>query len=137
MERKSNPMRRYILMMALLLSATCAFSQTMTDEQVIQFVQKEQSNGSNQQTIVQKLLKKGVTPEQLRRIRKKYEAEQTQFGASDLTGKNAKQSTNRLRTNKEKAEDEMRQKNGYMVRSQRSVNERRFMTQKDRENVLN
>ena len=43
-----------------------AYAQSMTDEQVIQFVMKEQAAGSNQQAIVQKLLQKGVTPEQLR-----------------------------------------------------------------------
>ena len=137
MERNSNTMQRYVLMLVLLVSTLCAYSQSMTDDQVIQFVQKEQAEGRSQQDIVQKLLKKGVTPEQLRRIRKKVEAEKTQFGAVDLTGKNAKQSDNRLRTNKEKAEDELRQKQGYMVRSQRQQNDYRYMTQKDRTEALN
>ena len=119
MERKSNIMRKYLVMMALLISAACVYGQSMSDEDVIQFVQKEQTAGTNQENIVQKLLRKGVTPEQLRRIRKKVEAEQNQLGAVDLTGKNKNQTTNRLRTNKEKAEDLYRQQNGYMVRSQR------------------
>ena len=124
-------------MLALLMSAVCAYSQSMTDDQVIQFVQKEQAAGSNQQSIVQKLLKKGVTVEQLRRIRKKVEAEQNQMGAVDLTGKNANQTANRVRTNKEKAEDLYRQKSGYMVRSQREVEEQRYLTRKDQMESLN
>lgn len=137
MERKYNAMRKYILMLALLMSAVCAYSQSMTDDQVIQFVLKEQAAGSNQQSIVQKLLKKGVTPDQLRRIRRKVEAEQTQMGAVDLTGKTTNQTANRVRTNKEKAEDLYRQKSGYMVRSQREVDEQRFLSRKDQVEGLN
>ncbi|MBQ8050744.1 MAG: SLBB domain-containing protein [Bacteroidaceae bacterium] len=130
-------MRKYLLALALSLSAVCAYSQSMTDDQVIQFVQKEQAAGQNQQSIVSKLLRKGVTPEQLRRIRRKVEAEQNQPGALDLTGKSKNQTENRLRTNKEKAEDLYRQKNGYMVRSQREQAEQRYMTRKDRQDALN
>ena len=137
MERKSNTMRRYLLALALLLSAVCAYSQSMTDDQVIQYVQKEQAAGASQQNIVQKLLKKGVTPEQLRRIRKKVEAEQTMPGAVDLTGKSKNQTEKRMRTNREKAEEQYRQKNGYMVRSQRERDEKRYMTQKERRAALN
>ena len=131
-------MRRYILVLALaMLGAVCAYGQSMTDDQVIQFVQKEQAAGSNQQSIVQKLLKKGVTPEQLRRIRKKVEAEQSQMGAVDLTGKNANQTANRVRSNKEKAEDLYRQKQGYMVRSQREVDEQRYLKRDEKLEGLN
>jgi len=137
MERKYNAMRKYILMLALLMSAVCAYSQSMTDDQVIQFVLKEQAAGANQQSIVQKLLKKGVTPDQLRRIRRKVEAEQTQMGAVDLTGKTTNQTANRVRTNKEKAEDLYRQKSGYMVRSQREVDEQRYLSRKDQVEGLN
>ena len=137
MERKYNAMRKYILMLTLLMSAVCAYSQSMTDDQVIQFVLKEQAAGANQQSIVQKLLKKGVTPDQLRRIRRKVEAEQTQMGAVDLTGKTTNQTANRVRTNKEKAEDLYRQKSGYMVRSQREVDEQRYLSRKDQVEGLN
>ena len=141
--------KRLILLLAMLVGVAnfqclmfnvqlgVAYAQSMTDEQVIQFAQKEQAAGSSQQAIVEKLLKKGVTPDQLRRIRKKVEAEQRQMGAVDLTGKNANQTQNRMRTNKEKAEDLQRQQSGYMVRSQRSVEEQRYMTRQDRMDALN
>ena len=86
---------------------------------------------------MQKLLRKGVTPEQLRRIRRKVEAEQGQMGAVDLTGKSKNQTENRLRTNKEKAEDLYRQKQGYMVRSQREKEEQRYLPRKERQEALN
>ena len=52
-----------------------AMAQSMTDDEVVQFVKKEQGAGKSQQTIVAQLMKKGVTTEQLRRIRKKAESE--------------------------------------------------------------
>ena len=97
-----------------------AYAQSMTDEQVIQFVMKEQAAGSNQQAIVQKLLQKGVTPEQLRRIRKKYEAEQGQFGAVNLTGK-TDQGNSRMRTGNKDQGTTGKGQNNYMIRSQREM----------------
>lgn len=97
-----------------------AFAQSMSDDQVIQFVQKEQAAGSSQQDIVQKLLKKGVTVDQLRRLKKKAEAQQSQMGAVDLStaGARVDQGASRQRTNKEKALEKMQQQNGFMIRSQ-------------------
>ncbi|MBQ1633297.1 MAG: capsule biosynthesis protein, partial [Bacteroidaceae bacterium] len=130
--------RKIFLTLAFFLSAFCAFAQSMTDDAVIQFVQSEMEKGTNQQAIVSKLLQKGVTPEQLRRIRKKYEAQQSQLGAVDLLGQDkAKSSTNRLRTNKEKVQDQLQQQNGYMVRSKREEIENRYKTRIQREEELN
>ncbi len=112
--------------------ATAAMAQsTMTDNQILQFVQQEQAKGSNQQTIIRKLLQRGVTVEQIRRVRKNYEAQQKNMGAVDLTGTTEGTKTNRLRTNKEKAEDEYRKQNDFMVRSQRETEEDRYKTRQD------
>lgn len=97
-------------------------SQSMSDDQVVRYVMEQQEKGKDQQYIVSQLLQKGVTVDQLRRIRKKYEAEQNQPGALDLTGTTqAKSGTSRLRTNKEKTRDERQKQNGYMIRSQREI----------------
>lgn len=130
-------MKKILCLLLLLMVVIPVMAQSMSDDQVIKFVQQEQAKGSNQQSIVQKLLQKGVTPDQLRRVRKKAEAEQKNMGAVDLTGKGTGKSTTRMRTNKEKAEDEYRKKNGYMVRSKREADEQRYMTKQDRENALN
>jgi protein involved in polysaccharide export with SLBB domain len=124
------------LLMALPMSG---FAQAMTDNQIIQFVQQEQQKGSDQQTIVTKLLQKGVTPEQLRRIRKKYEAQKSQLGAVDLQdqGTTPNNTANRMRTNKEKALEKLNQKNGYMIRSQREEMEEKLKTKTDKQNDLN
>lgn len=124
------------LLMALPMSG---FAQAMTDNQIIQFVQQEQQKGSDQQTIVTKLLQKGVTPEQLRRIRKKYEAQKSQLGAVDLQdqGTTPNNTANRMRTNKEKALEKLNQKNGYMIRSQREEMDEKLKSKTDRQNDLN
>lgn len=97
-------------------------SQSMSDDQVVRYVMEQQEKGKDQQYIVSQLLQKGVTVDQLRRIRKKYEAEHNQPGALDLTGTTqAKSGTSRLRTNKEKTRDERQKQNGYMIRSQREI----------------
>lgn len=44
----------------------------MTDEEVAEYVQREHQNGASQQTIVRNLLAKGVTTDQLTRVRRKY-----------------------------------------------------------------
>lgn len=110
----------------------------MSDSQVIDFVKKEQAKGTNQQSIVTKLLQKGVTTDQLRRIRRKYEAEQSQMGAVDLNSDNrAGQLPNgasRMRTNKEKALMQMQKQNGRLVKGQ---NEGRGMTRDERLEEMN
>ena len=130
--------RRICFSLALLMSAFCAFSQSMSDEKIMQFVQKEQAKGSDQQTIVTKLLQKGVTVEQLRKLRKKYEAQQEQIGALDLTNSQEKDNGKpRLRTNKEKALDQMQKDKGYLVRSKREQQEERLLPRADKQEMLN
>ena len=111
-----------------------SFAQSMTDNQVIQYVQKEQEKGRDQQTIVQQLLKKGVTTDQLRRIRRKYEAQQNQPGAVDLSGANADNTANRQRMNREKAEEHDRMQNGFTVSTQTG---QYYQSQSDRLQELN
>ena len=60
------------LMLILSIGSICAQS-SMTDDQVIKFVIKEQKAGSSQQQIVTKLVQKGVDIDQIRRVRKKYD----------------------------------------------------------------
>ncbi len=62
------------LSLPLLLAA-----QSMTDSQVIKFIQKEQAKGTSQSQIVTKLVRQGVTTAQLQRIRKKYNKQQEEL----------------------------------------------------------
>lgn len=139
MERKYSTLwRRTLLALALGFCVLGANAQSMSDSQVIDFVKKEQAKGTNQQSIVTKLLQKGVTTDQLRRIRRKYEAEQSQMGAVDLNSDNrAGQQANgasRQRTNKEKALMQMQKQNGRLVKGQ---DEGRGMTRDERLEEMN
>ena len=117
-------MIRKILFAAVLwTSAVCVCAQSMTDSQIINFVKQEQAKGNNQETIVTKLLQKGVTPEQLRRLKRKLEAEQQQPGALDLTSdptQNQTASRQRNRNNRPLTAQERltQQQNGRMVQSE-------------------
>lgn len=128
-----------IVFLALFFMTMTASAQSMTDDQVIQYVQQQQERGRDQKQIVTDLLKKGVTAEQLRRIRKKYEQEKNSLGASDLTGKNNSQtSADRSRKRQQTGED-AQMKNNYMRQGQyRNSNEyRRSLTRKERLDELN
>jgi len=73
--------KKIAFIVSLLLAPQMVLAQSMSDDQVVKYVKQQQEAGQNQQQIVTKLLQKGVTTEQLRRIRKKYEAEQNSLGA--------------------------------------------------------
>lgn len=107
-----------IFMFLALSQVTTVFAQSMSDDQVIRYVAEQQEKGADQATIVQNLLKKGVTVQQIQKIRRKLEAEKSNLGAMDLTGQNKNQSRSRLRTNRQLAGEEQQMKNGFMVRSQ-------------------
>ena len=85
---KMSYLRKLLFTLGLSILAVSAYAQSMSDEQVIRYVQQEQEKGSTQQEIVTKLLQRGVTTDQLRRIRKKIQAEQENLGAQDLLGRN-------------------------------------------------
>lgn len=61
-------------------------AQSMSDDQVVKYVMEQKEKGLDQQTIAEQLVRRGVTPQQLQRIKRKYEAQQQQLGAQDLVG---------------------------------------------------
>lgn len=71
----------------------------MTDTQVMQYMIKENERGTSRSEIVTKLMERGVTIDQIRRIREKYEKQKSNSlpGARDISGTGT--STSRLRTN--------------------------------------
>ena len=134
---KISAIKRLMFIFGLFVCTLPGFSQSMSDEQVIQYVQKEQEKGSTQQQIVSRLLQRGVTTEQLRRIRRKYEAEQRNLGASDLTGQNAGKSSSRMRQERQEQGERNQRQNQYMIQSQMRVQNRNFGTREEREQALN
>ena len=58
---------------SLLLSVLTAGAQSMSDLEVLEYVQKEQKAGTPQNQIVAKLIQRGVDVKQIQRLRKLYE----------------------------------------------------------------
>jgi len=82
-------MKKIFLFMCTLMLAVGSVSaqSSMTDEQIIKFVTKEQKAGSSQQEIVTKLMQKGVTIDQIRQVRKKVERMQKNQGLGTVKDK--------------------------------------------------
>lgn len=80
-------MRRFITLfiLAFTLSGVVA-AQQMTDDQVIQYLKTAQSQGKNQTQITTELFRRGVTKEQVERIKQKYEAGQNGVGSESQQG---------------------------------------------------
>lgn len=126
-----------LLAVGLSVMPVAASAQSMSDSQVVEYVKAEQEKGRSQQQIVNQLLQKGVTTEQLRRIRKKYEAEKSTLGASDLTNKNAGVSQSRMRQQRQEAGERYQKDNQYMVQPQYRVNNGNYGTRQERMQELN
>ncbi|MCI1648005.1 MAG: SLBB domain-containing protein [Bacteroides sp.] len=66
-------MRRFIvLLFSVFILSGVAFAQQMSDEQVVQYVKNAQKTGKSQKEMTTELLRRGVTKEQVLRIREKY-----------------------------------------------------------------
>lgn len=86
----------------MLLPTVAAAQSSMTDEQILQFVMKENANGTSQAQIVTKLMQKGVTIDQIRRVKDKYERQAKNKGLGTVTPKDDEESDGRQRKNNSK-----------------------------------
>lgn len=91
-------MKRYILFVLLTICTLNAFAQSsMTDTQVMEFMQKEHKRGTSQAQIVTKLMQSGVDISQIRRVRDTYE--KMQKGNAAFGATTEKTAADRSRTN--------------------------------------
>lgn len=97
-------MKKYIILFlfALLLPCYATAQSSMTDEQILKFVMKENAEGTSQAQIVTKLMQKGVTIEQIRRVKDKYERQAKNKGLGTVSSKNSEESDSRLRKSNSK-----------------------------------
>ena len=65
--------RLFTLFFLLLLFCGAAMAQQMSDEQVVQYVKDAQKTGKSEREITVELMRRGVTKEQVERIKEKYE----------------------------------------------------------------
>ena len=78
---------------------------SMSDEQVMKIILKEQKAGTSQSQIVTKLIQNGVDISQIRRLKAKYERYKDNKGMGNLTDENLPQTDDRLRKNNAKEKD--------------------------------
>ena len=83
-------MRKFLFSMMLTMLSLGAFAQGMTDSQVADFIAREATAGTSQAQIVTKLMQKGVQIDQIRRVRNRFDNQNTESGmegaASGETG---------------------------------------------------
>lgn len=78
-------MRRLLSLFFLLFAVGIgqAYSQKMTDEQVVAYVKQAQAAGKSQKQMTTELLRRGVTQEQVLRIKEKFESTNSVVLGSD------------------------------------------------------
>ena len=103
-------MKRYalLLLLALLLGGQAMAQGGMTDQQVITYILEESEKGSTQQEIAAQLMRRGVTMQQLQRVKRKYEQQKKKGNLG--TADDEKNADSRLRTNNSKDPKETRRK---------------------------
>ena len=122
-------MKRLFIMISMIVAmAGNAIAQSMSDDQVISFVVKEQQKGTSQSQIVTKLMQQGVTIEQIRKVRQKVERQKKNqgLGTQDITGE-----SNRLRENNTSTSNQnispYRIKDGNYTRHTYDTNDQEYM----------
>ena len=101
-------MRRLFTLFLLAFTLTSVmWAQTMTDDQVVEYVKSARDAGKSQQQITQELMRRGVTKEQVLRIQKKY---QNAGGSGE-----AEQAVAQLNRTREMAEDTLAGEAGARV----------------------
>lgn len=108
------------LLTVFILLASCMASYAITDNEVIAYIKQASAAGKTDKQIGRELMAKGVTPEQVKRIKAKYEKENgsatgAKSGGSGLVGSGARKSVagqeenkqlNSMRTEEQMLEDQ-------------------------------
>ena len=99
--------KRILSLLFFVLCIQFAAAQTMSDEQIMNFVLTEQEKGTDQRVIATKLLQKGISPDRLREIKKKHENGNSFMGASNLDDKKSLDSRMREKNEMSQNEEEL------------------------------
>ena len=91
-------MKKFLLATALCLATTLSSHAQMSDQQVINFIAREQKAGSSQSQIVTKLMQKGVKIEQIRRLRSQYSKQIGKAGLKGQADAGMSEAESRMRT---------------------------------------
>ena len=109
--------RIFHILVLFTFCVSVAWAQSgMTDNQVMDYVIEQNAKGASRQQIVTQLMQRGVTIDQIKRIRKKYEKQMKEgtIGADDITA-GSKDVKNRMRqANGEKRADQTDREKRYV-----------------------
>ena len=134
-------MKRLItLMISLLLMSATGWAQSgMTDNQVMDYVIEQNAKGVSRQQIVTQLMQRGLTMEQLQRLRKKYQRQMNNgaLGAEDITAGSRDVKKRMREANGEKRQDivdkEKRNVSPYRVKDGRKKTKQNTYDENDKE----
>jgi len=90
--------KKFLLLLTTLLLTAMAYAQ-MSDDQVLQFIAAETQAGTSQSQIVTKLMQRGVTVEQARRLRNQYDKQISERGLSGAADGAVTMATERMKGN--------------------------------------
>ena len=128
-----------LILSLLLITATGWAQSGMTDNQVMDYVIEQNAKGMSRQQIVTQLMQRGVTMEQLQRLKKKYERQMKNgsLGAEDITA-GSKEVKKRMReANGEKRQDivdkEKRNVSPYRMKDGRKKTKQNTYDENDKE----
>ncbi len=92
-------MRKFLFSMVLSIMSLTMMAQGMTDTQIAQFIQREARAGVSQSQIVTKLVQRGVTVDQIRRVRNQQQKQVTENGVTASAPTAESGAEKRMRTN--------------------------------------
>ncbi len=109
-------MKRVFLMLAMLmLTTTLALAQSsMSDEDIVEFVMEEQEKGTSQSQIVTKLMQRGVSVDQLKRLKSKYERQSKDSGLGIKNITTGGKESDRMRKANSKKNKKQQKKSPYV-----------------------
>lgn len=131
-------MKRFFIVLVLAVAGLVSMmAQSMSDSQIISFVQKEQSKGTSQAQIVTKLMQKGVSVQKLQQLRRKYA--NVQKGTVGAVSTDVSDNDNRSRTsngNASRSKDEVQNSMGLSSPYALSPDVRMDMYDADNQDML-
>ena len=102
-------MKKILILMFIALCSVQANAQAMSDKAVIEYVKSGVNQGKSQKQLYQELLLKGVTKDQMLRIKEEYERQQAKTNEDQ-----AEQKPDTQRVNPEKRDDSEKAQNNNM-----------------------
>jgi len=90
-------MNKYVLTLLLVFCAVQSYAQSMTDAQVLKYIQKETKAGTSQSQIAVKLMQRGVDMKQLQRVRQQFGSSSSYSGSSGQSGSSSSSGDSRMR----------------------------------------